>query len=110
MASAFNYSYDLTSVTIPSSVNEIGRSAFSGCCSGLTSVVSLTKEPVGINIFSNRANVTLYVPKAVRLVEVAAIFLSVTVVTSVTCDNKVFPSCGIPDNLNELIFSKSRDI
>ena len=53
----------LTSVTIPNSVTSIGKSAFYGC-SDLTSVTVEMEMPLTIteNVFSSRANATLYVP------------------------------------------------
>ena len=61
---AFSGCSGLTSITIPSSVTNIGQSAFTSC-SGLTSVTVLNPTPVSIsdNVFSNRANATLYVPQ-----------------------------------------------
>ena len=60
---AFQYCSSLTSVTIPNSVTSIGNQAFCNC-SGLTSVTVEWSEPISIssNVFSNRANATLYVP------------------------------------------------
>ena len=60
---AFNGCTGLTSITIPNSVINIGDYAFSGC-TGLTSVIVEISTPVSINknIFTNRANATLYVP------------------------------------------------
>ncbi len=64
---AFYRCSSLTSIEIPNSVTRIGNRAFSDCTS-LTSVVSLIKEPVGIDsdAFTNRANATLRVPKGSR--------------------------------------------
>lgn len=61
--SAFYGCSSLTSVTIGSSVTTIGNYAFNGC-SNLTSVTAMMETPVSItsNVFSNRANATLYVP------------------------------------------------
>jgi len=60
---AFYYCRDLTSVTIGNSVTSIGEQAFSDC-NNLTSVTVKMKTPVTIEsyTFSNRVNVTLYVP------------------------------------------------
>ena len=60
---AFYFCSGLTSVTIPESVTSIGSSAFY-CCSSLTSVTVNWDTPLTIasNVFSNRANATLYVP------------------------------------------------
>ena len=60
---AFKLCSGLTSITIPNSVTSIGKSAFYGC-SSLTSVVVKNPTPVAISqdVFSNRANATLYVP------------------------------------------------
>ena len=54
----------LTSITIPNSVTSIGSWAFSSC-SKLTSVTALNPTPIAItqNVFTNRTNATLYVPK-----------------------------------------------
>ena len=53
----------LTSITIPNSVTSIGDEAFNGC-SDLTSVIVEVEAPITISedVFSNRANATLYVP------------------------------------------------
>ena len=61
---AFQGCSSLTSITIPNRVTSIGVSAFSGC-SNLTSVTALMPSPVEIDrdVFSNRTNATLYVPK-----------------------------------------------
>ena len=85
-SSAFSGCTGLTSMVIPNSVKSIGSSAFYGCtgltsveigyrvmsigssafqnCSGLTSVTIEKETPLTIssNVFSNRANATLYVP------------------------------------------------
>ena len=60
---AFYNCYGLTSVTISSSVTSIGNDAFNGI-NNLTSVTVEALEPVAITseVFSNRANATLYVP------------------------------------------------
>ena len=60
---AFYNCSGLTSVTIPSSVTSIGNYAFYGC-SGLTTVKVDIATPLSISssTFSNRNNITLYVP------------------------------------------------
>ncbi|MBR3647334.1 MAG: leucine-rich repeat protein [Paludibacteraceae bacterium] len=60
----FSGCYDLTSITIPSSVTSIGDDALYGC-NKLTTVVVGNASPVKIGsyVFSNRENATLYVPK-----------------------------------------------
>ena len=70
---AFFFCTHLTSVAIPNSVTSIGNSAFSKC-SGLTSVTVLNPIPVIISedVFSNRINVTLYVPKGSKEAYLAA--------------------------------------
>ena len=59
---AFVYCNSITSVTIPSSVKVIGNFAF--WSSGLANVTVLAETPAEISIytFTNRKNVTLYVP------------------------------------------------
>ena len=55
---------NLKSVIIGNSVTSIGGAAFNGC-TGLTSVKALNPTPVSIaqDVFTNRKNATLYVPK-----------------------------------------------
>jgi hypothetical protein len=62
--SAFYACISLTSITIPNSVTSIGGWAFYGCID-LNSVIVLNPTPVAISIdvFTNRENATLYVPK-----------------------------------------------
>ncbi len=59
---AFRGYSGLTSIVIPSSVTSIGNSAFDAC-SSLTSVTCKSSTPpsLGEEVFSNRANATLYV-------------------------------------------------
>ena len=66
-AHAFGFCIRLTSVTIPNSVTSIGKNAFYGC-SGLTSVIVEWKTPINItsDVFTNRANATLYVPQGCK--------------------------------------------
>ena len=61
--SVFAFCTGISSVTIPQSVTSIGNDAFRGC-SGLISVKAEMTMPVTISsdVFSNRANATLYVP------------------------------------------------
>ena len=61
-SAAFSYT-GLTSITIPNSVTDIGSLAFLGC-TDLNSVTILNPTPlsIGSNTFSNRSNITLYVP------------------------------------------------
>lgn len=70
---AFQKCTNLTSVTIPSSVTSINESAFDGC-TNLTSIVVGISTPISIksNVFTNRANATLYVPKGSRDAYLAA--------------------------------------
>ena len=74
-SSAFWYCSNLTAVTIPSSVTSIGEFAFDGC-SGLTSVTVDIFQPLNItqHTFSNRANVTLYVPAGSKAAYEAATY------------------------------------
>ena len=60
---AFYRCSGLSSITIPISVTSIGGHAFD-YCSNLTSVTVKWATPIviGIDVFSNRANATLYVP------------------------------------------------
>ena len=62
-ADAFNSCWKLKLVEIPSSVSAIGEKAFYAC-KGLSTIISNIKVPFAINenVFSNRANATLYVP------------------------------------------------
>ena len=62
--SAFCYCSGLNSVTIGNSVTSISEFVFYDC-SNLTSVTVLNSTPVAIaqNVFTNRMNATLYVPK-----------------------------------------------
>ena len=61
---AFSGCIELTSIEIPKNVSSIGSSAFNPCPS-LTSVTVGETAPISIseNVFSNRANATLYVPR-----------------------------------------------
>ena len=64
---AFSCCSGLTSITIPNCVTSIGSWAFSNC-SSLTSVTVEAKTPITIleNVFTNRANATLYVPAGTK--------------------------------------------
>ena len=80
---AFNYSYYLTSVTIPASVTSIGNSAFSGC-SGLTSVII----PASVTSIGNNA---FYACNSLT---------SITIPASVTSiGNDAFYSCNDLDSI-----------
>ena len=61
--SAFSWCVSLNSITLPASVNTIEDEAFSNC-GNLTSVYCDIETPPAIteNVFTNRANATLYVP------------------------------------------------
>lgn len=61
---AFRDCSDLTQVELPENIAYIGFYAFNGC-SSLTTVVVKKESPIAIDedVFSNRANATLYVPK-----------------------------------------------
>ena len=71
--SAFNWCDGLTSITLPASVSTIDWGAFDNCNS-LTTVRCNMKTPPTIidNVFSNRTNATLYVPKGCRTAYEAA--------------------------------------
>ncbi len=60
---AFNNCHSLTSIVIPNSVTSIGEAVFQDC-NNLTTVNVDIDNPLTIdaNVFSNRANATLYVP------------------------------------------------
>lgn len=62
-ASAFRSYTALTAINIPAGVTSIGAYAFEECTS-LTSVTVNAETPITItsDVFSNRANATLYVP------------------------------------------------
>ena len=70
---AFSWCWTLPSITIPANVTSIGNGAFSDCGS-LTSVIVESSKPVTINsdVFTNRANATLYVPKGSKSAYAAA--------------------------------------
>ena len=67
------YSYGLTAVTLPSTMESIGTNAF-GNCKALTSVTVGNSTPVAINSgsFTNRRNATLYVPAGSKAAYMAA--------------------------------------
>ena len=60
-AEAFCDCYDLTSITIPNTVEEIGAGAFSGC-DNLTSVICLSTQPAKIGKTTFSGDYTIYVP------------------------------------------------
>jgi hypothetical protein len=70
---AFRGCSNLTSVEIPSSVTGIGYGAFDDC-TGLTSVTVEWETPITItsDVFSNRTNATLYVPRGSKAAYEAA--------------------------------------
>lgn len=70
---AFSGCWYLPSITIPGSVTSIGKEAFRDCGT-LTSVIVESSTPVTItsDVFSNRANATLYVPKGSKAAYAAA--------------------------------------
>lgn len=61
---AFEVCRNLTQVELPAAISSIDGRVFNGC-SNLTTVVVKKESPIDINedVFSNRANATLYVPK-----------------------------------------------
>ena len=70
---AFAWCVNLTSITLPASINAIGKEAFN-YCEKLTSVCCYMEIPPAIaeDVFSNRANATLYVPAGSKAVYEAA--------------------------------------
>ena len=70
---AFSYCDGLTSLTIPNSVTSIGDMSFYDC-NNLTSVTVKAKTPITISkeVFPNRANAKLYVPKGSKAAYLAA--------------------------------------
>ena len=70
---AFLACVDLNYVRIPASVSKIGSRAFSDCTK-LTTVIANMEMPIKIeeNVFTNRANATLYVPKGCKAAYAAA--------------------------------------
>ena len=70
---AFSYCDGLTSLTIPNSVTSIGDMSFYDC-NNLTSVTVKSKTPITISkeVFPNRANAKLYVPKGSKAAYLAA--------------------------------------
>ena len=98
---AFSGSSGLTSLTIPSSVTEIGESAFSGC-SGLTSLtIPSSVTSIGWSAFSGCSGLTsLTIPSSVTSIGYYAFsgcsgLTSLTIPSSVTSiDDNAFSGCS----------------
>ena len=74
---AFDYCYELTSITIPNSVTSIGEEAFSGCDKLTSITIPNSVTSIGSNAFEDCKNLT-----------------SITIPNSVTSiGNNVFESC-----------------
>ena len=86
-AAAFEDCYDLTSVTIPNSVTEIGDYAFCGC--HLTSVtIPNSVTEIGAEAFSGCPLTSVTIPESVTVIKKET-FLSCYHLTSVTIPNSV---------------------
>ena len=63
---AFSWSYELKSITIPTSVTKIGRWAFDGC-ENLKEIILFQTDPSKIKVTESsglqKTQITLYVPK-----------------------------------------------
>lgn len=123
---AFQYCFDLTSVTIPTGVTKIGDEAFFNC-RGLTSVtIPEGVKEIGWRAFSECTGLaSVTIPESVTEIRSLAFYgcanlTSVTIPESVTeIGNYIFSSCtgltgvtvlGRLEKLDESIFYKSRPV
>ena len=96
---AFIYCSSLTNVTIPYSVTSIGCGAFYEC-SSLISVTVENPMPVSItrDVFSNRANATLYVPYGSKATyETANYWKDFKEIVEIVGDNIIFADAHVKE-------------
>ncbi len=113
---AFDYGTELTSVTIPDSIEYIGSYAFSGCTNLTSIVIPNSVTEIGSNAFSRCTRLTsVTIPDSVTMLGSDAFsgckgLTSITIPNSIArLDSNVFSECKgltsvtIPDSVTEIL-------